>query len=203
MYEVSIVIGTFGSTEWGHRGHELFLQTTHSFPKADVLHIHDKGSLARARNTGVEEARGEYIICLDADDYLCDGYVNALLDSIEDGNILYKPITMGYMDEVTENPQFVPRTNDLLQRNELVIGTAFKKEYFLGFDPQLDALEDWDLWIRMVKNGAKVKDCPDMCYAINTDTSNSRNNSSKKVHNIAYRKIRDKYGHSILPLVRV
>lgn len=203
MPKISVVIGTFGSLDWGRRGHELFLRTSSSFPDADVLHIHHETSLAEARNTGVQEALGEYVVCLDADDYLCDGYIQSLESNLGDGNILYKPITMGFQGDVLEKPQFVPQTKDLLLRNELIIGTAFRKEYFLGFDPNLEALEDWDLWIRMVKAGAKVKDCPDTCYAINTDTSQSRNHSNKDVHTRAYRKIRDKYGHSILPLVRV
>jgi glycosyltransferase involved in cell wall biosynthesis len=45
---------------------------------------HDiNGGLATARNTGIDAARGEYLTFLDGDDWIAEGYLARLLDSIE------------------------------------------------------------------------------------------------------------------------
>ena len=203
MAKFSIIIGTYGSLDWGRRGHDLFIKTQSQFPSIEVIHMHHQSSLAEARNTGAIEAKGDYLVFLDADDYLCDGYIDAFREALEeDSNVLYKPITMGFNGEELEEPQFVKRTVDMLERNELIIGTGLAKEKFLGFDPTLEALEDWDLWIRMIRAGAKVKECADMCYAINTDITQSRNNMMEN-QSLAFSEIRRKYGTQKIKVERI
>ncbi|MDX3071955.1 glycosyltransferase family 2 protein [Streptomyces sp. NPDC088354] len=52
-------------------------------PGARLISHEQNGGLATARNTGIDAAKGEYVTFLDGDDWLAEGYLPQLLDSIE------------------------------------------------------------------------------------------------------------------------
>jgi hypothetical protein len=54
-----------------------------SLPGARLISHERNGGLATARNTGIDAARGEYLTFLDGDDWLAEGYLPQLLDSVE------------------------------------------------------------------------------------------------------------------------
>ena len=69
---------------------ELLNQVLLSYPqRKDSVHIftheHNKGLVA-TRQTGISHAKGEYIICLDSDDWINTDMVQLLYSEAENGN---------------------------------------------------------------------------------------------------------------------
>ena len=50
-----------------------------------VIHQTNKG-LSRARNTGIDNARGDYLYFLDSDDYLLSGSIRLMLNKINENH---------------------------------------------------------------------------------------------------------------------
>lgn len=144
--------------------------------------------LSAARNTGLKVAVGDYLLFLDADDWL---YPNCLityfkfLSKKNDASLLrcgysywnktgerqfhtQSPGVNGaiYPDVLTQN---LGPCHSILIRRELV-------ERLEGFDINLKSCEDWDFWIRAGKMGAKIYSIPDVLVAYRyVPTSMSRN----------------------------
>lgn len=184
-----VVIGTYGDDVWKRRGDNVANAT--SAYCDDLIHVHGK-TLSEARNLGAEILSTDWLIFLDADDALAASYVAEMKDACEPGFLL-QPTTLGCRDGVYDDePVLIPR-KDLSRSNYLIIGTACERERFqaVGGFRELPALEDWDLWCRMIINGAKVKRVPGATYVVNV--SDSGRNKDVKAHNAAYRDIVKRY----------
>lgn len=188
---VSVVIPTFGNNDLYRR---LALRAANSavdqsMEPLEIIRIHEE-TLQEARNNGAEQAKGEWLIFLDADDELDHHYIEAMYKAEGD---IRRPATLGVVDGVEDTESvMIPRKN-LLVTNFIVIGAMHRREDFLaagGFN-NYPCLEDWDLWLRMVANGAEVVDVPEAIYRVHV-TPDSRN-SDVGVHAQVYKKIRRQY----------
>lgn len=188
---VSVVIPTFGNNDLYRR---LALRAANSavdqsMEPLEIIRIHEE-TLQEARNNGAEQAKGEWLIFLDADDELDHHYIEAMYKAEGD---IRRPATLGVVDGVEDTEAvMIPRKN-LLVTNFIVIGAMHRREDFLaagGFN-NYPCLEDWDLWLRMVANGAEVVDVPEAIYRVHV-TPDSRN-SDVGVHAQVYKKIRRQY----------
>lgn len=188
---VSVIIPTFGENQQ-YRLLALVAAASaanQTVPPVEVIRIHEN-TLQEARNNGAEQAKGEWLIFLDADDELDSHYIEAMCQAEGD---IRRPATLGVVDGIEDKePVMIPR-KDLLVTNFIVIGAMHRREDFLavgGFN-DYPCLEDWDLWLRMVANGAEVVDVPDAIYRVHV-TPDSRN-SDVGVHAKVYSKIRKQY----------
>lgn len=190
MTTVGVGVATFGSSEWKERGLWTQKQILNRTAVDDIAHVHSD-SLASARNELIEILDAEYIVLVDADDLVCDNYCDILKSYIIDNsNVLYQPSTIGlYEDGTLEGaPTLIP-DRDMNISNNLVIGTAFRKDCAGIFDSSLHALEDWDFFLQMLFSGAKIKQCPNLVYEVGIFMDNSRNNNRYN-HDAAYSIIR-------------
>ena len=115
-----------------------------------------------ARNCGIDEASGTYIICLDADDKLEPTYIEkalAMADKAEDKD---KVIVSSHMQEfgLRSNVWDLPvYSKDLLaEANILHCASMFSKELWAlsgGYPPAI-GYEDWEFWIRLSRLDPEV-----------------------------------------------
>jgi glycosyltransferase involved in cell wall biosynthesis len=119
--------------------------------------------LERAANRAVSEAAGELFAFLSADDYFEPAYVETLYEGLRrapDASYSYCRARMfGSRTGLIKGFPFSPYL--LIKLGNFVNGSALtvRRDYLDlgGYDPALSdfALEDWDLWLRMVEHGRR------------------------------------------------
>lgn len=125
--------------------------------------FHQKNSgLCRARNFGIEKAKGEFILPLDADDKLGKDYLKLGLEAFnnrENLKLVYSLAEkIGEEKGLWELPDF--NLYNLSRRNMIFCSAIFRKrdwEKVNGYDINMVyGWEDWELWIAFLKNGGNV-----------------------------------------------
>ncbi len=146
------------------------LQTRHA-GKLHLIEQENRG-LSAARQAGFSLARGKYILCLDADDLLEPGAVEAVISTLDAhpeaeaavGNALRVAADgRTILSELAQTPgrgaPWPPRWPDVLRVNPFGAGMAVACRASAirrvgGLEvPGVRRCEDWDLWVRMVRCG--------------------------------------------------
>jgi glycosyltransferase involved in cell wall biosynthesis len=142
------------------------------FPNNRIIyHRHEKnGGVSAARNTAIELAQGEYLAFLDPDDIWpgnshlevkCREILKCNSD-ITYGDVIFIDEVGSQLGEYMVPSEFTRDFPDSLYRqNEIYLSTTLvnrESVIALGaFDttPEIQHVEDWDLWIRLALRGAK------------------------------------------------
>jgi glycosyltransferase involved in cell wall biosynthesis len=155
-YEVEIIIVDDGSTD------DATLKKLESLKQFDYTIIHQvNGGPGKARNKGIEQASGKYILPLDADNKITPDYINKSIPLLENNqaDIVYAaPIFFG--DTSLKKRQFKIRPFDdlgLVTGNCADACAIYRKEVWSkngGYDEFMPfyGFEDWDFWISASKN---------------------------------------------------
>ncbi|MBD3268504.1 glycosyltransferase [bacterium] len=122
------------------------------FPFVRFLHTNDQ-NVARARNHGAENARGEYLLFLDADDILYKDFLAQTLPKAGD-----RMVYTDYMELPGEIPHEVSEysTEELRSKSLFAVTFLHPKSAWEdcgGFDETLEGWEDWDYTINLALNG--------------------------------------------------
>lgn len=113
------------------------------------------GGLSSARNAGIREANGLYILPLDADDKIAFNYLEETLKEIQLTGTKLVYGNAEYFGEKT-GPWILPSYNykKLLDENMIFCCALFRKsdwQIIDGYDEKiLFGLEDWEFWIRLL-----------------------------------------------------
>ena len=155
---ISIIIASYGDAKWKS------LAETRAYPSAkrqfnsEIIMVHDPSATnpAEVRNKGAAQAHGSYLIFLDADDKLEDGYTVEMMRSecASGGNkILYPKVRRIKNPEEEITPpeaQILPKTR-LDRGNFMVVSSMIPRHMFFRADQfrPIEGYEDYDLWQRM------------------------------------------------------
>jgi glycosyltransferase involved in cell wall biosynthesis len=122
----------------------------------------ENGGLSNARNSGIEIAKSEFILPLDADDKIGKEYCQLALDIFKKDSSI--KIVYCKAEVFGEQTGYYPISEfslkKLCQKNIIFCTAFFKKsdwKFVGGFDENLKfGLEDWEFWIAILKNGGTV-----------------------------------------------
>lgn len=177
--DFTVVVAGYGDDSWRQLAESRALPSAAAQPHVSAprksfgnIHVHlPDGTLAEARNAGLDLVESEYVIFLDADDELGQGYVEAMTHGAAD---LRAPAV-----KYGNNPARIPRvaghlhggpctSTCLYDGNWLVIGTCARTELMrkAGGWQEEELYEDWALFSRMLKLGATVEAIENAVYLV-------------------------------------
>lgn len=163
---ISIIIATYGEESWHELALTRALPSVEHYQENEILVGHDPdASIAQVRNSLAREATGRWLCFLDADDELAPGYLEAM-ERAAASKYLLNPRVRKIVRGHHHPPRFYPTCN-LLTGNYLVIGTVVERSLFEragGFEDYPHGFEDWSLWYKCTRLGAKVKPVPGAIY---------------------------------------
>lgn len=153
-----IVVDDFSTDETADRLGELAADE-----RLRVARHEERHGVARARNTGIAEARGEWIAFLDDDDIWSPRKLRLQIDAARSQGAGFAYGASVWVDETRrflyghEAPEPATLRMQLLRRNvmwsgcsNVVVRTDLVRRVG-GFDAALFQLADWDLWLRLAR----------------------------------------------------
>lgn len=168
---ISIVITTYGASEWEDLAWSRAYPSTIEQGAQEVIVHHERDlTIGPARNAAGRRAQGDYLLHLDADDELADGYVAAMEQAIREHPnpkmTLFQP-SVSYIRKGRGTPPLVMPDKDIRTDNFLIIGTVVNRKLAQsvgGFPDYEHGFEDWGIWARCWRAGARVQQVPDAVY---------------------------------------
>jgi len=136
-----------------------------------IINLPENLGRAGAADKGLGEAKGDYILFHDDDDSLKDRALEKLAEALDHApecvgaicgyEVIHEDTAQGNFKPTgtreSHIPDLPPTLNDLAFANTLLtISTLFRREAAIkagGMTLSLDALEDWDLWLRLMLEG--------------------------------------------------
>jgi glycosyltransferase involved in cell wall biosynthesis len=163
--DLEIIIVDDGSTDGETR---RFLEG-YAPPKTRILYSENKG-VSHARNLGIQEASGSYILPLDGDDKIAATYVEKavrVLDADAKMGIVYcEADFFGSKTGPWKLPAY--RFPDILVGNSIFCTAMFRKSDWAKVGGYKESMrsgwEDWEFWLSLIEAGAGVFQIPETLF---------------------------------------
>ena len=161
-------------------------------PNVKIINQENSGPSA-ARNNGIRQSKGKYILPLDSDDFIHPEYIQTCVNILNKDSKI-SPVYcdtnhMGEIQGIEQRPEW--SMERLIQGPFIVNCSMFTRESFdkcSGYDESLFGWEDYDLWIRMGINGYVGKRIPKPLFAYfhhekDGTVSTHANNNQQELYN--------------------
>jgi glycosyltransferase involved in cell wall biosynthesis len=155
----------------------------------------ENGGPSSARNEAFKHSNGQYILPLDSDDMILEGYIKSCVNILStDKNI--SPVYcdthhVGQMQGIEQRPEWSKER--LVQGPFIVNCSMFHRESFEkvnGYDENLNGWEDYDMWLRMMKIGYVGKRIPKPLFVyFHHEKDGTVSTNANKNHVELYQKI--------------
>ena len=132
-------------------------------PKITKLITQENQGQSTARNIGIGQAKGDYILVLDSDDYFEPTFCEKALLVLED---IYIKLVASYMVRFNDNGiideyrNFGGDISTLILNNQATGSVLFRKKDFIsigGYDETMrSGFEDWEFYIRLLQDGGDL-----------------------------------------------
>ncbi len=106
-----------------------------------------------ARNRGFKLSTGQFVIFFDADIFAQPDMIEKMYQTLNNANASFV-----YSNHVLGRKKFPAKKynyQELKKMNYIPSTSLMRREDFLGFDQSLKRFQDWDLWLRIAKQGKK------------------------------------------------
>lgn len=189
--DVSVVVATHGSDEWRDMGNAAAENA--ALTGAKIIRVHlDKGTVASARNAGLELVDTEYVVFLDADDDLDPDYFERALPTAD---VLVTPIkypsSWRASIPMVWQHQYTPALEHdgectaecLVDGNYIHVGAICRADAVraVGGFKEFPVYEDWALFLAMQQNGATFGVSHNSVYLASTRANYQHRNNSMPV----------------------
>jgi glycosyltransferase involved in cell wall biosynthesis len=129
----------------------------------------NNGGLSSARNAGINEAKGEYILPLDADDKIHPLLLETVLPAIQEADIISTwLVTFGNENRSWGSQHLRPGLNMMYKQNQINCCSLYRKSMWHdvgGYDEGMkDGYEDWDFWLSSLEAGYTIKVIPEHLF---------------------------------------
>lgn len=172
---------TRGNREW-------LAEAIDSFPdETPHLVLENTGNVPKAFNTGLRKATTEFVLPFGADDVATPGFLELLLGPAWNADVVYPGMTVTDAElEPIGDHYAAPFCGYRLQDAPYISGASLirrEKALEVGGFRNLPGLEDWDLWLRMYRAGARFKPCSEakLLYRRHGNTRNDAVNGNEDV----------------------
>jgi hypothetical protein len=168
MIDVTVIVATYGDQRWVDLARQRAIPSAAA--QAPVLEVHGP-TLSAAPNLGAEDAATEWVVFLDADDELEPGYLDVTPAPAADilvPRVRYvggptggdeEPAEAGWPSVVARHPRHGGHCYPacLEYGNFIVVGAPVRRDVLIavGGFRDLPIWEDWDLWLRCHRAGAR------------------------------------------------
>ena len=157
--------------------------------------------IATSLNKGIKNSRAQYIARMDADDISNPNRLEEQIGFLEKNpGISVLGSYASLFDEkgriwTNLRPPVVPTLKDWLWGSQVIHASVMMKkqdvQYAGGYDSKTYRVEDYDLWLRMIKKGYVIRTLPKILYAIHWDLSDyNRKNLKSLVSETKYKLMR-------------
>lgn len=142
----------------------------------------ENAGVSRARNHGIDEAKGEYILPVDADNLIEPTFVGHAVDAFLHGDTNLRVVRprIDFFGEKNGEWVFPPFSLNLMAQHNILDNCAmFRKSDWQrvgGYCETLRTREDWDFWLSMLEHGGTVQTLTDteLHYRVRSDSKHKQ-----------------------------